>query len=474
MLVSLDYEPAGSRLRGTGNRLVFLLYLALLLTDAIRKLTGLSNSIVSIVYILVGIIYVYCLPRVWGKSRVIPRFLPLWLTLLSFWCLIVGVSQRIPVGTALLGWVSYVFFVPLFYVGAEIMADDRRGAKALRVVAIAGGIVGLGAIASALLGQSAPTLLLPIIPSAGIHSSSAGNIYLSPSIFATAEEASEQLLVALFIWIALEHLPSGRLRRVPSAVLGILMLGGMFAAERRTDIYVAVIGIIALVILNCTFSPSPGARLRNRAAPRVRSRLGVTLVLAALGAITLISFLGASRLVPFLTSGSPDGRISLMFSATHPAALTGQGPGTSTQGIGLTGGNSFFAINNQGPYTGYLLDGRDFITAEGGLTKTWLELGIVGVVLYAGVFWSVLGPAVRALRRLDVAGRALFILTVALGILFLKGHQSLDNPLVQPLYWLAAGGIWGRMRALEISQQQSEMTTPVFSSRASIPRSHVG
>jgi hypothetical protein len=93
------------------------------------------------------------------------------------------------------------------------------------------------------------------------------------------------------------------------------------------------------------------------------------------------------------------------------------------------------------------MGGRFFLNAEGGLTKIWLELGIVGVVLYAGAVLSVLGPVVRRLGRLDLTGRALIMLTFALGVVFLKGHQSLDNPLVQPLFWIAAGGAWGRMRS---------------------------
>ena len=103
--------------------------------------------------------------------------------------------------------------------------------------------------------------------------------------------------------------------------------------------------------------------------------------------------------------------------------------------------------------------GRSFLSAEGGLTKTWLELGVVGVALYAGVFLSVLGPPLRSLRCLDGVGRALTVLTVALGIVFLKGHASLDDPPVQPLFWLAAGGIWGRSRSRGTGAPQSPRGT---------------
>jgi len=377
----------------------------------------------------------------------------LWLTLLSFWCVIVAITQRIPTEMALLGWVSYVFFVPLFYVGAELMADDKRAAKVLRLVAVAGGIVGLGAMASAFLGHSAPRLLQPIIPIVGFHSFNDGNVYLAPSIFATAEEAAEQLLVAFFAWIALAQLQFARLGSTSSAVLGMLVVGGMISTARRTDIIVAIVGVIVLAVLGGMHSSTTAEQFGSRLAAGTRRRLGVTFLLAAVGSITLVSFLGASKLVPFLTSGSPGSRLSLMFSRPNMGSLIGQGTGTSTQGANVVGAISFYGTNRQGIYSGYILNGRVFATTEGGFAKTWLELGIVGVILYGGVFLSVLGPAVRYLRLLDGTGRALTVVTIALGIIFLKGHQSLDDPLVQPLFWLSAGGIWGRMRALTARTQ---------------------
>ena len=203
--------------------LTFVLYLATLSSDAIRKVTGLPASILGVIYIITALIYIIIIPGTVGRKRATPHTLPVWLFMLSLWCLAVALVQHISFEMALLGWASYVFFVPLLYVGAELAADDRLAAKALKVVVICGGVVGAGAIASALLGQSAPALLQPIIPAVGIHSSSAGDIYLAPSIFATAEEASEQLLIALFAWAALAHLTNGRLRPIPSTFLVVLV-----------------------------------------------------------------------------------------------------------------------------------------------------------------------------------------------------------------------------------------------------------
>ncbi len=452
------YECAARGGRSYG--LVLLLYLATLLADPVRKLATLPTATTGVVFALVGVIYVFLLPGVMSRARPTPPSLPVWLALLSLWCGIETVVERIPVGMALLGWFSYVFFVPLFYVGADLMASDRHCAKALRVVVISGGLVGLGAVASALLGQSAPAVLQPMVPSAGIHTFNTETVYLAPSVFATAEEASEHLLIAFFAWVALAQLPSGRMRRVPSAVFGAIIIVGLLATARRADLYVAVAGMVGMALL--TFTAHTGSKHpRVSRSDRAHGRLASSLILAAAASIAFLAVLGASRLMPFLTSGQGGGAVlKLMFSPAHPTALTGQGPGTSTQGASVLGATSFHGVSSQGLYTAYSLNGRTFLTTEGGLTKAWLELGVMGVVLYGGVFASTLVPAIRRLGRLDPTGRALVALTIALGAIFLKGHQSLDNPLVQPLFWLVLGGGWGRMRASADARQADAETTP--------------
>ncbi len=459
--------------------LVLLLYLATLSVDAGRKVIGLPVSTLGIVYILVGAIYLFSLRRMSDESRAVPDALPVCLVLLSLWCISESIIPGVPFGMAILGWSSYAFFVPLLYVGAALMSDDRRARRTLQVAAIGGAVVGLGAVASALLRQAAPALLQPIVASVGVHSFDAENIYLAPSFFATAEEAAEVLLISLFGWIALASLPNGKLARTSSAVIGVLLAGGLIAAERRADIVVAVAGVLVLLLprpigtLGTTYRP---ASLTTALA---RGRLGSAVILAIAGAITLVSFLGASKLVPFLTSVSNgQGALRLMFSPAHPGALSGQGTGTSTQGASLVGAITFVGIDRTGPYAGYVVAGRTFVVAEGGLTKTWLELGIVGVILYGGVFLSALGPAIGRWRRTDGTGRALTVLTLALGIVFLKGHQSLDDPLIQPCFWLAAGGALGRIGRPSPWPEDAASSSPAIlrnnGVRQSASRSSVG
>jgi hypothetical protein len=418
--------------------LTFCLYLATLTVDAVRKTAGLPASVVGVIYIITAVIYIVAIPGTADRRRAFPRALPILLFLMSLWCLAVAVLENTSPEVALLGWASYVFFIPLLYVGAELAADDTLVAKGLRIIVVSGGLVGVGAIASAALGGSAPRVLQPIIPVTGIHDFGNAAIYLAPSFFATAEEAAEQLLVASFAWVALTRMGNGAKGRVPLAFLGILIASGLIATARRADIYVAVAGIIAVLLLEGVWAP-------HRRRPGRRSRLGGGALVAIAGAVALVPLLGGAQLVSFLTSGSAGSRVSFMFALPGTDWLVGQGPGTATQGIGVLGATAAgTGLSTDGSY---LLNNQIYAGAEGSLSKTWLEVGIMGAALYGAIFWEALAPAIRSLRRLDGPGLAFTMLAIALGVVFLKGHQSLDDPLIQPLFWLAVGGIWGRLHA---------------------------
>ena len=459
---AIDHAAAPTQASSGLIKLTLALYLAIMSLDALRKTTGLPGSSIAVIYALTAIIYVATLMARQRQRNMLPSFLPLTLLFVTAWCMLNAIIRQVPAPLAILGWSSYVFFVPLAYIGAKLMADESA-VRVLRVVAVIGSLVGIGTIASAILGPSAPALLQPIVPSVGYHTANGGNVYLAPSIFADSEEACEQLLVALFAWTALMLVGHDSIKRGRFTVLGLLIFAGIIAAERRAGIYIAIVGLIMLLAAGSGRSQSSPTHMRRPAfTGGGRWQLVLALSMTALGSVILINVLGANLILSFLTSSSLGAPLRLMVASAHPAALYGQGTGTSTQGSYILGATSFSGTNAQGPYTGVSIDGRSFITAEGGLAKTWLELGLVGVLLYGAVFITIIGPALRSFGKLDCIGRALLAVTIGLGILFLKGHQSLDDPLIQPLFWMAAGGVWGRLRRPSAMADSHDLLTPVL------------
>jgi hypothetical protein len=452
---------APARRKAFGNHrprligLMLILYLSTLSVDGVRKVASLQADAIGIIYVITALIYLKAAPRVAWPSREANRTLPIWLFMLSLWCVAVTFFQQIPPELALLGWTSYVFFVPLAYLGVQLTENDRVAAIVLRLVTICGAAIGATVIIGAILKTSAPMLFQPIAVDAAFHSFQGNQIYLPSSVFATAEEASEQLLIAFFAWIALMHLDHGRFRRIFSAALGALIIGGLLFAAARVDLYVVAIGIVAVLVLDhirvsASTLPSAVRKRSGMRSERMRSGLGITVFLAGVGSTCFMLFWGGSMLQSFLVSGSAGSRISIMFSLTDPASLIGQGPGTSTQGTVVLPGVSAAFTSWPGAPDSYFMDGRVYTSVEGGLAKTWLELGVIGVALYGAVFLSALLPAICFLRRLDGVGTTLIVLVGAMGVIFLKNHQSLDDPLIQPLFWLAVGGIWGRIRAMSL------------------------
>ena len=436
-------RSSGSARRSVPVLLISMLYIVIILIDPIRKITGLPNSAEGVIYLITILIYL----RLYiSREQVLnrPRYLPAVLAFLTAWCVLTAFVDQIPAGTAILGWSSYVFFVPLFYVGRDLMGDDQLAGRVLTACVVTGSVVAVGAIIGFAVGSAAPRFLQPLVPAAGYHSFDTSSIYLAPSLFANAEEASEQLLLAFFAWLALMQMSARPLRNKLATILGAVIAGGMIATARRTELVVAIGGVLCLIVVS-SLAPFQGSDDQHSAERSAKVRLWASLAVIIIGSGALAVFLGAFRLLPFLTSGSPPERLSLMLSRPGSMLLAGQGPGTSTQALNVVGANSLYSANTQGLYREYVLNGRTFATVEGGFTKTWVELGLIGVVSYGCVFASALLPVTRRLGRLDPVGRALLILAFALGVIFLKGHQSLDDPLIQPLFWICTGATWARI-----------------------------
>lgn len=436
-------DLASRRSNRSGLRPLAALFVAILLVDPVRKLGLVDAPLILLIYVATGMIILSLLLYGRGNRPSGPPLLPILLVALTAWCLVNAVLTQVPLVMVALGTATYVFFVPLIYAGIRIAENGAALTTLLRVVSIVGALVGVGAVISSLLGPSAPVVLRPVTEDAAFHSFLEGNVYLSPSIFVSGEVAAEILLLSLFAWLANLSVPTQALGPA-QALLGAAIAVGLLSTARRTVIAAAVAGFIAFGLLRYLDS----LKARNHPLARKGAGLGPAVVLAVVGSASLVGSAGTDGLVPFLTVGSSEfiSRLTGMFTVLHPFALVGQGIGTSTQGLVQFGAIPLPGFFNNGLYNLYLFQGRVLTAAEGGLAKAWLEIGITGVLLYAGVFAVVITGPFRRLRHLDGTGRAAILLVLALSIVFLKGHQSLDNPRVQPLYWVAAGIAWQRTR----------------------------
>ncbi|MFZ5869234.1 MAG: hypothetical protein ACOYXW_01680 [Actinomycetota bacterium] len=462
-------DLASRRGNRSGLRPLAALFAAILLVDPVRKLGLVDAPLILLIYVATGIILLSLLLSGRGNRPSGPPLLPILLIALTAWCLVNAVLTQVPLVMVALGTATYVFFVPLVYAGIRIAESGTALTTLLRVVSIVGSLVGVGAIISSVLGPSAPVVLRPVAEDAAFHSFLEGNIYLSPSIFVSGEMAAEILLVSLFAWLASLSLSTHALGPA-QALLGAAIAVGLLSTARRTVIAAALAGFVAFGLLRYLDS----LKARNHPLARKSAGLGPAVVLAVVGSASLVGSAGTDGLVPFLTVGSSEvlSRLTGMFSVLHPFALVGQGIGTSTQGLVQFGAIPLPGYFNGGLYNLYLFQGRVLTAAEGGLAKAWLEIGVTGVLLYAAVFAVVIIGPFRRLRHLDGMGRAAILLVIALSIVFLKGHQSLDNPRIQPLYWIAAGIAWQRTRERTgnaAPRKIQESNTTIANSRGGYP-----
>jgi hypothetical protein len=105
-------RPTFRHWRNTVLALAILPYLVLLVTDAVRNRTGFPRELIRAIYFLTAAIYVAYVSRPKDTTRLTVRYLPVWLSPPTLWCLIEAIIPRILAGMALLGWTSCAFFVP--------------------------------------------------------------------------------------------------------------------------------------------------------------------------------------------------------------------------------------------------------------------------------------------------------------------------------------------------------------------------
>lgn len=412
-------RPLRSRMLVT---LLSAIYVLILLEDALRKTFGAPNGILIVKDILILFLYCIYLRRCVGADKT--YWAPVWIVgvCLLAWLTLEATLPRAGIVTFLLALKTYLLYVPLMCIGRVAFANERIRRRILGVLTLAGTAIGAAAIGSALLRDSAPPLLQPIVEEVATHSYTYGELFLAPSIFATGEKAADQLLLAALAATALVLEARNTRRRLLAVGALAVCLVGLFATARRTPLILALIGMLIL------FIQAKRLGARRGSFPLGRTIYGVIVV--AVISVIAIGTLSIQGFVGYITDVRNGANVVRQFVALPPdfLRLEGNGSGTATQGathLGL-----------QAP--------TYFGESEGIVAKVWFELGPVGFGLYVLLIGVALRSVFRATRR---GGRAEFsvpecaatLFVVAVLIMALKGFQQFDNSQVQITFWLAAG-----------------------------------
>lgn len=410
------------RSRGVACLLLFV-FVVLITQDAFRKYFGVSSWVLLLQDL--GVLLLYMVGTRVGRGLAsIPKGALLASSALAMWVALEATTPASSVATALLGIHTYLWYLPLIVVGSIHLSTERASRQIYTVLGLAGATVGVLAVVSAVLGDSGPAVLRPIAESTARRSygDSAG-IYLPPSVFATAEKAANFLVLCL-AGSQLSTL-SSRFPRSFHRLMVLCMIAGLLATQRRTAIILGL-GMVGAILLAAR-SGGSSTRTRNRWIWRP---LAIA-IMVGLGAAAPAGVVVSARAFgSFLSDPSNAANVAqtAVILPPDPLALEGQGSGTSTLGLDKVGG-----------------DIPSLARAEGVLTKVWLELGLVGFLLFSALICTIMLPLIRALSGVNRDATTWTCYAIAVLLLSLKGHQVMDNPQVQIPFWLAVGAAYGHI-----------------------------
>jgi len=325
---------------------------------------------------------------------------------------------------AMAGLRSYLWYVPVFWLGYYFAGSRGDVLKVMRVLGLlALAVVPLGVLLRQGIVEPGPYLGV----FEGGHQYHAfddpryGNILLSSSVFGQNARFGRLSLGVFLLAFGLLTGPS----RVDwkwwlAAFLGA---AGVMASANRGTIY--AFGFCAAVLAARPFLLGAPGRAFGRAA--------------LLGVALLFSFSALFADVVYFveaTGDEPLNRLEWMQSdlahAAEKSGLWGHGTGTCSQGISYLPGWDEYVLATGGP------------GAEQGLAKVIWELGYVGLVAHILLWGAVALSALRAAVRvsgteLDGPAWGAFMYLVAILGISLLGHQVLGDGHVVVMLWFFLG-----------------------------------
>lgn len=327
----------------------------------------------------------------------------------------------------LVGLRGWLFFIPLMVVGARLGSDHGSAVRALRIALIAGlpvlviGLIealalaeGKAAVLYRLYGDSAQSAFATgdsSIPGARV---SLGNLHRVPSLFSYPAAyycfCLAMLVPGYFLW---HRGPTPGTRRLGLAGFVLAVVCGLTSGTREAFITVPLAVAVILYL--------DGVRLSSRAMAASAGGWLVAVTLLHVPVRALPSYL--------LNLSSVEGGDVLAggFRIARSVTWLGLGPGTDTNAARTVADSGLFdAIGGW---------------QESYLVKSWIELGVPGLLL---VVWMLVALARAVTRGAASTGPDRTLVAASSGLLFaalatsIKG-AILDQAPANAYFWLFAG-----------------------------------
>ena len=429
---------------------VFLLLIWLYLEDPIRKfIPGRAPwLIVAKVPFIIFIYFSFFVVTQLNEKRELWRS-PILTPLLIFAtiCIAQSFNPKIPMWQIpIIGLLFYIVYVPFLYLG-YYMFDNKdsllRFCSLYILIAIPLCILSF----SELVDATNVSILQELTKTFEheFRSSAYGVVPLSSSIFRSADQFAKHMMILFFIGLGSYN----STQRTRFHFLSIIAaLTGLIISNRRGQLYVTTPGLV------CFFSLLVYKATKYREIQKSYTRFLTKiplLVIVVLLALYLFNFsFFQSSVLQFQVESAYESMsirgprvFSTIANAYNAVGLWGLGTGMQSQGV---------------QYAGF--DPREYgsLIVEYGLGKIWVELGVIGFIVYIWLIISVVLIGFKAMnqcnsRDLYTLGVGLFLFVVLMIILSMKGHQILSDASMQFHFWFLLGVLL-RLPSFELSSTE--------------------
>ena len=436
--------------------IIFWLYFQ----DVIRKLLpGQPPQVMLITDALVFLTYLsffvaFCLkPKKIWKPPFIIGFL-----LFAGWSIIESFNPQLPnLLFAGLGLHTYIWYVPLLFLGYYMFEDKESLLKFLRILVYTSIPLFLVAVYQYQFYDTGSPFVRPLLETWQFHAYAPGQdaegIKFITSVFAQATRYARFSLLLFFLGLGLWFYPKNKLTHKILLFISTLSAAlGIFLSGARIAMFLLILGAILWA----------GFYFKKQILKILMLRLTRTLVpiLAILLIVSFFSIFGFKDIAGFFIDGFKNFkgniieiRVAAIPFAIQNSGLLGSGTGSLSQGSNyIFGGEQWIQQISSEKGAG---------ASEDIIYKVWFDLGFIGVLLflifYSQMFIGWLKEVIRSKGTpLYSLSFSLFFFFLLMTFWFVKGHQIFGETITQIHFWFFMGVLF-RLKYLASNQQNEKI-----------------